>query len=72
MSLTAAADVGVVEHDDRIYVARLPEGPILVLTGEAAAVWRAATAGVQPAPDIDDENVRALLAARLLTLRKDA
>jgi len=37
-----AADVGVIVHDDAVYVARLPQGPIVVLAGTAAVVWRAA------------------------------
>lgn len=34
--------VGVVELGDDVYVAHLPEGPIVSLTGTAAIVWRAA------------------------------
>lgn len=34
--------VGVVEADDDIFVARLPDGPIIRLSGTAAAIWTAA------------------------------
>ncbi|MCE4027822.1 MULTISPECIES: hypothetical protein [unclassified Microbacterium] len=37
-----AADVGVIDQDDAVYVARLPQGPIVVLAGTAAVIWRAA------------------------------
>lgn len=37
-----AADVGVIDQDDEVYVARLPQGPIVVLAGTAAVIWRAA------------------------------
>lgn len=43
MSRFAAADhVGVVEADGAIFVARLPDGPIIRLSGTAAAIWTAA------------------------------
>lgn len=44
--------VGVVVDADEIYVAHLPDGPILSLTGTAALVWRAAVNG--PAQQIAD------------------
>jgi hypothetical protein len=44
-SFSVAERVGVVEQDDDIYVAHLPDGPILSLTGTAAFVWRAALDG---------------------------
>ena len=37
-----AADVGVIDRGDAVYAARLPQGPILVLAGTAAVIWRAA------------------------------
>lgn len=37
--------VGVVALGDAIYVATLPDGPILVLDAVAALVWREALAG---------------------------
>jgi|GEM_PF-2122133 len=37
-----APEVGVIDQDDAVYVARLPEGPVVVLAGTAAVVWRAA------------------------------
>ena len=27
------------QHDDAVYVARLPDGPIIVLEGTAALIW---------------------------------
>ena len=39
---TVADRVGVIEADDDVFVARLPDGPILRLSGTAAAIWRAA------------------------------
>lgn len=44
------ADVGVVDRDDGVYVARLPEGPIIVLSGTAAVVWRSACAAGEGEP----------------------
>lgn len=35
-------DVGVFEGSDTTYVARLPDGPIVVLNGIAAEIWRCA------------------------------
>lgn len=32
----------MIDRDDVVYVARLPEGPMVVLAGTAAVVWRAA------------------------------
>ena len=40
-----AATVGVVEQDTLVYVAPLPDGPIVVLEGGAAAIWVAACDG---------------------------
>lgn len=37
-----AADVGVIDDGTAVYAARLPEGPIVVLAGTAAVIWRAA------------------------------
>ncbi|SFR78581.1 hypothetical protein SAMN04488591_3602 [Microbacterium azadirachtae] len=37
-----AADVGVIDDGDAVYAARLPQGPIVVLAGTAAVIWRAA------------------------------
>ena len=36
------ADVGVIDDGVRVFAAVLPKGPIVVLAGVAAAVWRAA------------------------------
>lgn len=33
--------VAVIEQEDGVYVARLPDGPIIRLFGTAAIVWRA-------------------------------
>ena len=38
------ADVGVIDRGHAVYVARLPRGPIVVLAGTAAVIWRAACA----------------------------
>lgn len=35
-------DVAVVERLDVVYLARVPHGPILVLSGTAAMIWRVA------------------------------
>ena len=42
-----ARDVGVVAPADgvSVYLARLPDGPVLVLEGVAATIWREATTG---------------------------
>lgn len=37
--------VGVIDDGDAVYVAPLPRGPIVVLDGTAALVWRAACDG---------------------------
>jgi hypothetical protein len=43
----AAKDVGVVVSADgeHVYLAQLPDGPLLVLDGVAATIWTEATAG---------------------------
>lgn len=43
--LRPAPGVGVIEVGDVVYAAPLPEGPIFVLDGGAAAIWTAACAG---------------------------
>ena len=40
--------VGVVADDKQIYVAHLPDGPILGLDGTAALIWEAALSGPNP------------------------
>ncbi|MEV4773917.1 hypothetical protein [Microbacterium sp. LWH12-1.2] len=37
-----ARDVGVIDDGIRVFAAVLPKGPIVVLAGVGAAVWRAA------------------------------
>ena len=37
-----APDVGVIDDGAAVYAARLPEGPLIVLAGTAAVIWRAA------------------------------
>jgi hypothetical protein len=37
--------VGVIAVDDDIYVAHLPDGPILALSGTAAMIWHVALDG---------------------------
>lgn len=70
------ASVGVVESDggpqSDLYVAHLPDGPIVVVSGVAAALYRAVAAGEEliptlaaslevPETDIDTEAVAELL-----------
>ncbi|MFC4139877.1 MULTISPECIES: PqqD family peptide modification chaperone [unclassified Microbacterium] len=55
--LRRAADLGVLVSDGIVYVAPLPEGPIMVLTDAAAEVWLVAD-GAAPG------SVAARLAAR--------
>ncbi len=43
--LRPAAGVAVIDTGDVVYVAPLPEGPIVVLDGVAAAIWAEATSG---------------------------
>lgn len=31
--------IAMEQHDDAVYVARLPDGPIIVLEGTAALIW---------------------------------
>lgn len=45
MRYRPAADVGVIDDGDAVYAARLPQGPIVVLAGTAAVIWRAACDG---------------------------
>jgi hypothetical protein len=42
--------VGVVREGDDIYLARLPDGPILRLSGTAAIIWTAAVDGAVGRP----------------------
>lgn len=37
--------VGIVDHEDKLYVATLPDGPIVVLDGISALIWDEACAG---------------------------
>jgi hypothetical protein len=43
--LGPAQHVGVEDHGEVVYIAPLPDGPIRVLEGVAALIWRAACAG---------------------------
>jgi len=45
--LRPAPHVGVIEDDSVVYVAQLPDGPIMVLETGSAAVWQAACSGPQ-------------------------
>lgn len=65
-----AENVGVVEHEGIIYVSALPDGPIYVLTDEAAAVWRSVD-GPQPLDPDQNDYLKALVAAELLVIEKD-
>jgi hypothetical protein len=38
-------EVGVLEHEDTVFAARLPAGPIVVLDGIAALIWNEACTG---------------------------
>ena len=40
-----AAGVGSIDEGDAVYVAHLPDGPILELRGTAALIWREALEG---------------------------
>lgn len=40
-----ADGLGVVEGDAAVYLAPLPDGPIMVLDGISGAIWRAACTG---------------------------
>lgn len=78
-----AADVGFFDDGDRVYAARLPRGPIIVLADAAADAWRSAI-GTTPATDATPATVEhangqaseedaarylhAMVEARLLTL----
>ena len=68
MRVSLGADVGSVEQDGVYYAAVLPDGPILVLADEAADVWRAALEGREVR---DNDYIRALVAAELLTIDGD-
>jgi len=43
--LRPATHIAVEERDDIVYIAPLPDGPIRVLEGIAALIWREACAG---------------------------
>ena len=43
--LRPASGVGIVEYDDTVYAARLPDGPIVVLDGIAGLIWCEACGG---------------------------
>jgi hypothetical protein len=44
-----AKDIGVIaqEDQDHVYLAQLPDGPLLVLDGVAATIWTEATTGAE-------------------------
>jgi len=71
VKVAIAEDVGVVEHEGIIYVSNLPDGPIFVLTDEAAAVWRS-VGGPRPLGPDQNDYLKALVAAELLVIEKDA
>lgn len=75
MKVAVAKHVGVVEQDGVVYVAALPDGPILVLSDAAADSWRAVSSRGEGGPPVDLEDdgyIEALLAAGLLTTKKDS
>lgn len=43
--LQPAADIAVIQEAEVVYIARLPDGPILVLEGAAALIWNGACSG---------------------------
>ncbi|MEI5583934.1 MULTISPECIES: PqqD family peptide modification chaperone [unclassified Agromyces] len=45
MRYALAPDVGFEPYDDAVYLAPLPDGPILALNGVAALIFREATRG---------------------------
>ena len=59
--------VGLVEHEDVLYVATLPDGPIVVLDGISALIWDEACGGdretivdrVAAATNVTPEAIRA-------------
>lgn len=57
VTLRPPSHVGVEVHAETVYVAPLPDGPILVLEGVAALIWRAAVS-------MDREDAIAEVAAR--------
>ena len=66
MSDRRVEPVAVQDTGDAVYIAALPRGPITVLTGSAATIWRAATGGVRggvadrvaAATGLDAEDIR--------------
>ena len=58
--------VGIVEHDEVLYVATLPDGPIVVLDGITALIWDEACAGDR---ETIVERVAAVTAAAPDTIR---
>ncbi len=66
MRLRPARGIAVVEEGDVVYAATLPDGPIIVLDGGAAAIWFAACDGprasiaerVAAATDVPVDTVR--------------
>ncbi|MDQ0613757.1 hypothetical protein QF046_001398 [Microbacterium sp. W4I4] len=68
MTAVRAANVGSVDENGIVYAAVLPDGPIFVLTDDAAAAWRA----VARADAAEDRYVAALVDAGLLTIEKES
>ena len=60
MKLRIGEDVGVEDTPHAVYLARLPDGPIIVLHGTAAEIWAEACVG-------DPASLAARVAARLGT-----
>lgn len=56
-----APHVGVIEHDDVVFVAHLPQGPVIRLDGPAAVIWRAACATDGPASTTVAQRVEPLV-----------
>jgi len=83
MTATRAPNVGAVAEDGVVYAAVLPDGPIFVLTGDAAVAWHAATGrhaatawraatGTDATDDVADGYIAALVDAGLLIVEKES
>lgn len=56
-------DVAVVEHAEVVHVARVPAGPVHVLVGSAADIWRAATRASPQRAGSDEDPADRVVAA---------
>lgn len=65
---TAHGPIAVWDADTAVFVAVLPSGPIRVLQGTAAVIWRALSDG---APETTAERVAARTGAEVADIRAD-